>query len=189
MSRRETEIKLAFSSAGEALRAIAGLGAEEDHPRTLEDNAIFDMPQGTLARTGRLLRLRRYGGESVLTFKGPIAGASRHKVRVEEETRVADPGGLERILDGLGYRRAYRYQKYRTTFRLGTLEIALDETPIGTYVELEGTPDDIDRAAARLGFAPDAYELATYRELHERDAAARGVPVGDLLMPRETPPR
>lgn len=183
MSRRETEIKLAFPSPGEALRAIEAAGAETIHERTFEDNALYDLPGGVLAASGRLLRLRRYGEEAVLTFKGPVAGARRHKVRVEEETRVADPVRLERILEGLGYARTYRYQKFRTTFRLGSLEVALDETPIGTFVELEGEPDEIDSTAARLGFAPDAYELATYRELHERDASARGVSVGDLLMP------
>lgn len=183
MSRRETEIKLAFPSPGEALRAIEAAGAETTHERTFEDNALYDLPGGVLAASGRVLRLRRYGGEAVLTFKGPTAGPSRHKVRVEEETRVADPARLEGILEGVGFVRAYRYQKFRTTFRLGSLDVALDETPVGTYVELEGDPDEIDRTAARLGFAPDAYELATYRELHERDAAARGVPVGDLLIP------
>jgi adenylate cyclase class 2 len=183
MSRRETEIKLAFSSAGEADRAIRALGAAETHRRTFEDNTLYDLPGGVLAGSGRLLRLRRYGDETLLTFKGPVAESSRHKVRVEEETSVADASSLERILEGLGFAPAYRYQKFRTTFRLGSLEIAIDETPIGTYVEVEGSPDEIDRAAERLGFAPDAYELATYRELHERDAASRGVPVGDLLMP------
>jgi len=41
----------------------------------------------------------------------------------------------------------FRYEKYRTTFRLpdsnawaNGLLIELDETPIGTFVELEGPP-------------------------------------------------
>jgi hypothetical protein len=41
----------------------------------------------------------------------------------------------------------------------------------------------VDRAAAALGATPADYILATYRELHERDAAARGVIAGDMLMP------
>jgi len=52
----------------------------------------------------------------------------------------------------------FRYEKYRTTFRLpdsnawaNGLLIELDETPIGTFVELEGPAAAIDRAAEELG--------------------------------------
>jgi len=53
----------------------------------------------------------------------------------------------------------FRYEKYRTTFRLpdsnawaNGLLIELDETPIGNLVELEGPAAAIDRAAEELGF-------------------------------------
>ena len=63
---------------------------------------------------------------------------------------IADPEALERILVGLGFRPCYRYQKYRTLFAVGELQVCLDETPIGCFVELEGAPEAIDRAAERL---------------------------------------
>ena len=38
-------------------------------------------------------------------------------------------------------------------------------------------------AAAALGAAPSDFVRATYRELQEKDAAARGVVAGDMLLP------
>jgi adenylate cyclase class 2 len=121
-----------------------------------------------------------------LTFKSKAPGEHRHKVYVEHETRVHDGDAMQRILRALGYSPWYRYQKYRSTYRVDGIEIAVDETPIGCFVELEGEPDAIDRVAERLGFSTADYVRATYHELHEADATERGVAVGDMVFPGET---
>ena len=187
MSRRETEIKLAFPSAEDARRALASAGAVPSRPREFEDNLLYDFEDRRLFHKGRLLRLRRVGADALVTFKGPVEGESRHKVREESEVRVDDGDEVARILEGIGFRPCYRYQKYRTTFALPGVHVALDETALGTFVELEGDPDAIDRAAASLGREPRDYLKETYRELQERQAAATGAPTGDLLYPRDTP--
>ena len=80
-------------------------------------------------------------------------------MREEIELEVADAAVLAKIFEGLGMRGWFRYEKYRTTFRSARcvswakgLLIELDETPIGTFVELEGPPAAIDRAAQELGY-------------------------------------
>ena len=70
---------------------------------------------------------------------------------------------------------AYRYQKYRETYRAGELLITLDEVPIGTYIELEGPAAEIDRFAERLGFARDDYIAVSYRALQQRQMRERGL--------------
>ncbi|HJQ98306.1 MAG TPA: class IV adenylate cyclase [Candidatus Polarisedimenticolaceae bacterium] len=187
MSRRETEIKLAFPSAEDARRALIAAGAVTDRPREFEDNVLYDFEDRRLFHKGRLLRLRRVGADALVTFKGPVEGESRHKVREESEVRVDDGDEVARILEGVGFRPCYRYQKYRSTFTLPGVHAALDETALGTFVELEGDPDAIDRAASALGRGTRDYLKETYRELQERHAAATGIPAGDLLYPRDTP--
>ena len=181
-SNRENEIKLAFPSPATAVRRLLDAGAREVHARALEDNVLFDLARCPLTKSGRLLRLREYDGASVLTFKAPVLGEHRHKVRIEHETAVADPEALRSILLALGFEAVYRYQKYRATYTLDAVAAALDETPIGTFVELEGAPDNVDRAAAALGARSPDFIRATYRELQEEDAAARGVVAGDMLL-------
>jgi adenylate cyclase, class 2 len=182
-SNRENEIKLAFPSPEIAVTKLLQSGAHPVQARAFEDNVLFDLVERTLTKSGRLLRLRDFSGTSVLTFKAPVAGEHRHKVKIEHETVVADPDAMRSILLGLGFESVYRYQKYRATYRLGAVEAAVDETALGTFVELEGPPDDVDRAAAALGASPSDFIRASYRELQEKDAASRGVAAGDLLLP------
>lgn len=187
MSRRETEIKLAFSSPEDARRTLASAGAVPSHEREFEDNVLYDSEDRRLFREGRVLRLRRFGTDALVTFKGPPEGDGRHKVRQESEVRVSDGDEAARILEGVGFRPCYRYQKYRSTFDLPGVHVALDETALGTFIELEGDPSAIDRAAAALGRGPHDYLKDTYRELQEKHAASGGLPAGDLLFPRDQP--
>lgn len=179
---RETEVKLPFASAVAAREALARAGAVVEIPRSFEDNRIYDRADGSLERDGVVLRLRRNDAGATLTFKGPVEGEHRHKVRVEHETSVGDAQAAQRLLEDLGYRVAWRYQKYRTTYRLGAVEAMLDETPIGCWVELEGAPDAIDRAAGALGIGVERYETGTYRDLAERHATSRGGELADLVF-------
>jgi len=75
----------------------------------------------------------------------------------------------------------FRYEKYRTTFRLpGSkawakgLLIELDETPIGNFVELEGPAPAIDQAAAELGYSKRDYVLKNYLTLYVEECRRRG---------------
>ena len=181
-SRNEVEIKLRVVSAHDAVGRIEKLGAVLERPRELEDNLVYDLPSRALRDARQLLRLRRKGPATTLTFKSKAPGEHRHKVYVEHETRVEDGDELHRILTALGYSPWSRNQKYRSIYCLEGLEITVDETPIGCYVELEGEPDAIDRVADRLGYAPADYVRATYHELHEADAAERGVAAGDMVF-------
>lgn len=188
-STREIEVKLPFASPDEARERLERLGAEPRKPRQFEDNFVLDREDGALKRDDVVLRVRRKGGRSLLTLKTPVGGDHRHKVRNEVETTVGDAAATVELLSQLGFRPSWRYQKYRTVYTLGNLEICLDETPLGCYVELEGPPGEIDRAAAGLGFTPDRYVRLSYGELCERDAERRGVAPGDLLLdPTPDPP-
>ena len=182
-SNRENEIKLAFPSRETAVSRLLAAGATPVHARAFEDNVLFDLADRPLTKSGRLLRLRGFDGASILTFKAPVAGEHRHKVKVEHETAIADPEALRSILFGLGFEAVYRYQKYRATYRLGAVEATVDETPLGTFVELEGAPEEVDKAAEALGVVPADFIRATYRELQEKEASSRGFVAGDMLFP------
>ncbi|MGC1902748.1 MAG: class IV adenylate cyclase [Candidatus Acidiferrum sp.] len=116
----------------------------------------------------------------------------RHKVREEMETEVGDAKELRRILAGLGMRESFHYEKYRTTFRMpaqrwaARLLIELDETPIGTFVELEGPAKAIDRAARALGFSKKEYIVANYLRLYAEECMRRGEKIGEMVFRNRT---
>ena len=160
---------------------LAAAGFRITRPRVFEANTVYDDAGHTLRQAGTLLRVREVEGDGVLTYKGPAA-PGRHKDREELEVPLAAPGTMHAILTRLGYAPAFRYEKYRTEYSDGTGDATLDETPIGTYIELEGEPDWIDRAARALGFTAGDYITASYLRLYLEDCARRAIPAGDMVF-------
>ena len=179
----ETELKLNAGTVESARRLLYRAGFRVHRRRVFEDNIILDTPSGLLRRNGTLLRIRRTAGEVLLTHKGKAANG-KHKSREECETAVEDGDAMVAIAERLGFRKAFRYQKYRTEYRLpGSSGLAtLDETPIGVYLELEGQPAWIDRAARRLGFPEGDYITDSYGGLYFKWCRKRRVKPGDMVF-------
>jgi adenylate cyclase class 2 len=169
----EREIKLRFASAGEAREAVGALGAALIRERRFQDDALLDNEQAELRQRRCALRVRREDARSYLTFKGP-AQPGPMKLREELETAVADAEILQRVLEHLGLRVWFRYQKYREEYTLDGVVIAIDETPIGTFVELEGAEAAITAAAAAMGRTTADYILDSYCGLFLRHREALG---------------
>lgn len=209
----EIEIKLQVPNLGALRRTLKRLRARVISLRIHESNALYDTPDEDLRRRGQLIRIRTEqpaansrmkrpktkngGNAAILTYKGPIASPrkgtpwadlrARFKVREEAEVAVTGSGELDRILHALGLRPMFRYEKFRTTYalpRLKGVKIEVDETPMGNYLELEGSPSGIDRAASVLGYTPSDYIKATYGALYLADCRRRGRKPGDMLFPK-----
>jgi adenylate cyclase, class 2 len=201
-TNREIEIKLRIADIPIILRKIRAIGATSQG-RMLEQNTLYDTPQSDLRRRGMLLRLRietpadqnspaKRRERVILTSKAPphqpptnnrSQNRPRYKERAERELVVANSSRQWiAALTALGFRPAFRYDKYRTAFRLPALHLDLDETPVGSILELEGTPQAIDRAARKLGFATDSYLRATYWDLYAADCRRRGVRPKNMLF-------
>ncbi|MCS7311728.1 MAG: class IV adenylate cyclase [Acidobacteria bacterium] len=138
-----------------------------EHPRTLEDNALWDTPSGDLRTRGELLRLRRYGDTVTLTWKGRPDEDAVFKRRLELEAVVSDATAVAAILRRLGLTVWFRYQKYRTLYRYGDVHIAVDETPLGVYVELEGSPEAIEASLRAFRWEAWPRTTATYYEIFQ----------------------
>lgn len=161
---KEVEIKFRIAGMKALAAALKRHGFREITPRTHEINSLYDLAGQKLRRRGELLRLRKYGSAWVLTHKAK-GKAGLHKVRAELETRVENGEQMDAILHALGYTPTFRYEKYRAEWSDGTGHVVLDETPIGNFGEIEGSPRWIDRTAKELGIAPGDYITQTYADL------------------------
>jgi adenylate cyclase class 2 len=177
----EREIKLSFRTPEEAREAILAAGATPLRGRRLQEDCLLDTRDDQLHQRRCVLRVRLECGKTLLTFKGPVQ-ASDMKVREELETIVGDGLLLLRVLEELGFRVWFRYQKYREEFAHECVTVALDETPVGTFVEIEGSENGIHEMAAALLRKPADYVLDSYRCLFVKHCQQRGLPVTDMLF-------
>ncbi len=242
--KQEIEVKLRVEDAAAMRRRLGRLGGRVVR-RVHEMNTLYDSPQETLRKQGRLMRLRvekTLGGglgsahrmedsraarrsfaslpsallrasrmtagrtRYVLTFKGPTRpergrqgaqavpklrepvlqkSVGKYKVREEMEFVVGDPRAFWAVAGPAGMRPSFRYEKYRTSYRVpraGGVHVELDETPAGVFLELEGPRRAIDRMARRLGFGPADYITRSYAQLHFEDCRRRGVRPGGMVF-------
>lgn len=178
MRSREVEIKLAVDDVRSVRRQLRRLGFRVRAARHFEENLLFDTARGDLKRLGMMLRLRVANGRARLTLKGAARSSRYYKIRPEAEAPVASAGATRAILGGLGFHPAFRYKKYRTAFgrKREAGEVVLDETPIGNFLELEGSPRWIRRVARALGHRPDDFLTATYADLYRAWRRRHGGP-------------
>ncbi|HYL69325.1 MAG TPA: class IV adenylate cyclase [Candidatus Limnocylindria bacterium] len=205
---REIEIKLRILDVAPLLRSLRRIGAAS-RGRVFEQNTIYDTPDSAFRQTGHLLRLRletpahrspHKGAaclarpklrptRAVLTAKAPPPPESRglrparYKERLERELVFHNPRQFARAIVSLGLRPSFIYEKFRSTFELPQLHLDLDETPVGTFLELEGSPQAIERAARALGFTPRDYIRGTYWEVYAADCRRRGRPIENMAFP------
>jgi adenylate cyclase class 2 len=198
------EIELKFPVADpQALQArLPNLGFHLVTSRTYEHNTLFDTPARDLRAKRQILRLREYGGIHTLTHKriddASNSDISRYKIRIETETTVADPHALAEIFRQIGYTPAFIYEKYRTEYSIfdtptnTTPHLVIDETPIGTYAELEGPTDWIDRTLTQLNVDLSTCIIDSYGKLfldwkQRTGSPAEHLTFADIAIPVLTP--
>ena len=123
-----------------------------------------------------------------MTYKGlvPESAGTSVKIREELETEVTAPETLAEIFVRLGMRRSFRYEKFRTVYRLrlGDIEVLAmrDELPFGEFLELEGPEPAVRAVADALGIDEARYVAESYIGIQSMLCAARGVELEDLVF-------
>jgi adenylate cyclase class 2 len=180
----EREIKLRFDSVESAREAVLAAGATPLLGRRLQEDSLLDTEDESLRRRRCVLRIRIENGKSRITFKGPVQ-PSAMKLRDELETVVGDGALLLQVFEELGFHVWFRYEKYREEFSHEDVTAAIDETPVGVFVELEGSEQGIMAMAEALGRGPADYVLDSYRGLFLQHRDAYGLTGTDMVFDRE----
>ncbi len=178
---QENEVKFLVTRLGEVKRRLLSQQARLIQARTLERNLRFDTPEGTFQKEGRVLRLRR-DSATRLTYKGPGRREAGALTRREIEFTVGEFDAARDMLLALGYGIAFVYEKFRTTYSMGDVEVMLDELPYGDFVEIEGGLTALHPAAEALGLDWTKGVVASYHDLFERLHSTRALGFGDLTF-------
>jgi len=185
--RHEIEVKLRYENATQL--EGAGLRLELEMGRHFEDNWLLDTADRQLSARMAILRVREAAGRGSLTYKAKASPEliTQFKARIEIETQLDDPQSTVALLEQLGYRKWFRYQKYRTVYRAwlpsgASLHVMFDETPLGNFVELEGAESAIAEAVQLLGVRRADYILESYLVLQNAHCQAQGRELEDMVF-------
>jgi adenylate cyclase class 2 len=178
----ETEVKFLIRDPEAVTRKLIGMGAICTQPEVHELNLRFDTPDGSMTSRYHVLRLRK-DTRARLTFKGQAYQLGGVSARKEIEVEVSDFDAAQALLEALGYEVSMIYEKQRETYHLEDIEVVIDHTPLGNFVELEGPdPTNIKRLSDALSFDWDARSLFSYAVIFERVKIALGLTFRDMTF-------
>ena len=175
----EVEMKFPVDDMAAVEARLAELGAAIAEAK-IEVDLYFNHPARDFAQTDEALRLRRVGGVTRITYKGPKVDRT---TKTRRELDLPLPEGEETfdawstMLDALGFTPVGEVRKHRrkslVSWQGRTVEVSLDQLDrLGAFVELElVVPEaEFDAAktciallAARLGLSES--ERRSYLEL------------------------
>lgn len=138
----QTEIEAKFLDVDhDALRArLKELGATCEQPMRTMHRKRFDFPDGSLQKKGGWARVRDEGYKITMSYK-QMADRSLHGTS-EICLTIDDFAQGEAFLQALGLEATSYQETKRESWRLGNLEIELDQWPwTKPYMEVEG-PDE-----------------------------------------------
>jgi adenylate cyclase class 2 len=189
MGAIETEIKFSVTDTALLEAQLSSAGFRLVTPRSFESNVLYDTADRSLRGRRELVRIRNYAGRWLMTHKrvpdsgiGAGIGEDRHKHRVETETELSDGAALAEVFGSVGLVPVFRYEKWRTEWSDDQGHCVVDETPLGTFAELEGSPDWIDLVAGKLGVAPEEWLTVSYGRLFEQWRERTGSTAQDLTF-------
>jgi adenylate cyclase class 2 len=165
----EVELKFPVPDLAEVESRLAALGASLSPP-AVEIDVYYRHPARDFAATDEALRIRRSGGASYITYKGPKLDATTKTRREIDLPLPGEPAGPEAfadLLEALGFSPLAEVRKRRRKAKVPwqgrQVEVSLDYvTQLGAFVELEllTQPEGVEAAKECILALADRLQLA-----------------------------
>ena len=151
---KEIELKVLEVNAETVKGKLEKLGFKKVFEGMIH-SCYFDM-NGKLRETGRVLRLRRRGDTTLLTYKEVTY--ERFKKALEIELEVSSFDEMKAILERLGFKVYLRITKHRISYKGKDGNVVLDTIiepiKIPTYAEIESSSSrKVDKIIRKLGLS------------------------------------
>ncbi len=177
---KETEFKFPVQSFTRIKKLLKKLKAKR-LGKEFEYNELFDFSDKRLRKKKQVIRLRK-AGKNFLTFKGKTIHHNTLRVREERELEIEDFYIMKFVLEKLGLKKWFAYEKYRETFYLNGAEIVLDELPFGKFIEIEGSKSMVLKIAKSLEMDLKTALKNNYLELWQQICLKEKKKFSDLLF-------
>jgi adenylate cyclase class 2 len=182
MEFKEREVKFYLQNLPEIEERLKLCGAELVQERIFEKNIRLDTADHNLMKEGRLLRLRQDKKVRV-TYKADAKVEDGVIARTEIEFTADDLGVVKMLFEALGYQATVVYEKYRSVYQLGDVQVMLDELPFGDFIEIEA-PNNvlIEGVAQMLGLNWSRAINTNYLGLWQTAKMRTGLKFNDLTF-------
>ncbi len=178
----ETEAKFRINDPETIVARLRQVGAKKVD-EGFERNIKFDK-DGELFKAGLLLRLRSYAGKADITYKKRMP-SEKFMVREEVILNIDSFEMGKKLLEALGFKPDFRYEKKRQTWEYNGVGVLVDVVTVGNFIEIEGPEDKIVETAKKLGLdMHDALPLS-YGELFTEYCKEKGIPLHDMVFKEE----
>jgi adenylate cyclase class 2 len=158
----EIEIKILNVNRRKIIESLSRLPARKIFAGRIE-TLFFDFEDGSIAKAGNVMRLRREEEKVVLTFKR-VLGNEVAKVAEEYEVEVSNMENMKKILESFGLSISESMQKHRISYKF------------------ENARFDLDKYEGEYGYIPELLEIeATDIEVIHKYAKYLGFSISDCL--------
>jgi adenylate cyclase class 2 len=147
----EIEAKFLAVDHDQIRTRLTALGATQTRPSTLMRRKNYDYPDYRLEKQGGWVRVRDEGDKITMSYK-QLNDRSLHGTH-EVELTINDFDAADGFLIAIGLQQDNFQETKRESWRLGDVEIDLDEWPwIKPFIEIEGPSEaEVKDVASKLG--------------------------------------
>ena len=145
--KQEIEARAHLKDDKKVLKNLNDLGFNKIKSFVQHD-IMFDLPDGSLFKSGQKIRIRDEDGNCELTYKGKFNDSNQLSVRSELNIPIPNKNldDFKLFLSSLGFPPLFEIKKNRIIYSKDDLTVTLDEWPIiGILLEIEGTVEDINK--------------------------------------------
>lgn len=151
---KEIEVKLTYKDRNIVINKLKEIKAVFREKYVLEDH-YYSMNGKDMSNSNELIRVRKKGDKSELTFKGKCENQSNIWERVELTTSLGNPESMLKILESLKFNKLSVTKSNREIWNLDDVEIAIIEIfyPANIdFIEIEGpTKEKVEKTLNLMG--------------------------------------
>jgi predicted adenylyl cyclase CyaB len=174
----EVELKSIVDDIRARRRAVEAAGGKLVFEGRLLDRR-YDLRDRSMTTRDHVLRLRIHESDGSrkgsLDWKGETRYDGGFKLRDEVSTPVEDPDALAQILERIGFQVISEIDRQIAQYELAGATVRFEQYPrMDPLVEVEGTPEQIEDAIARIGLSRSGFTSDRLLEFVARYEARTG---------------
>ncbi len=145
----EIEIKFKIEESDDIRKRLLKLGGI---PQTPYNQTTYGFFSNDSIEKGIFPRIRDEHGKIILTVKVRPKKKTSYFERKEYSMEILNSDDGVEVMKSMGYDQVRVFKKNREEWKFDNVEVVLDKLYFGTYIEIEGSKEEIEKMVKKLNF-------------------------------------